>query len=728
MSQMDWKYLRELAAGTLQDVSIAVGDTLRNALYKLQGQTDALKTRASALERNVQGSVLLDLTGASSPYYMTEEDSQKPVIIFFEAPVGITIYLHDSTQNPVIYKVFNCSNDPINFVLGGETIQLPPIQWSEIGYGFAGGSVLIEHPGTVEMGNYGDITVSSNGSVWAINNAVIDYAKLTTGLKNLIDGKIDATQKGAANGVAPLNSSQKIDSIYLPDSVLGNLKFKGTWDASTNVITSADPALNGQPIPAAASGNEGYYFIISVAGATNVSGITDWKVGDWCLSYGTSWAKIDNTDSVSSVNGQTGTVVLGSDNISEGAANLYFTTARAIAAITNATHGTMVNAAGSKSTPALADLFGLMDSASSFIQKKISYQELRSALAGYFATLYLALPGANGIAVRTSATTAAARSIVGTANQVDVANGDGVAANPTLSLPVAIIAPGSIKVTTTLDVGATGSSFPGWIAQFTANANTYSQISHQNKSAGASASGDLIVTADDGTDTTHYIDLGINSSGYANAGWTVSGARDGYLYTATTHLSIGTAAAKDLIFHTGGTLAENIRLRIMSNGEWRLNNGGSGNPNEVLTCKGSGLPPVWQVPTLDTYNYNTTTDYRVTSTSYAVVNAAVRLTGLPAGKYFIICVAQLAADDSNVDAWLGIHAGTSGSTTLATGGEAPVRPRQSATLYPTYAYEIPVTVFGWATITAGQVIEPKVKSSSGAVDILNCSITAMRIG
>jgi hypothetical protein len=49
---------------------------------------------------------------------------------------------------------------------------------------------------------------------------------------------------------------------------------------------------------------------VSTAGSTNIDGITDWRIGDWILSYGTAWTKIDNTDAVSSVNGATGIVVL----------------------------------------------------------------------------------------------------------------------------------------------------------------------------------------------------------------------------------------------------------------------------------------------------------------------------------------------------------------------------------------------------------------------------------
>ena len=77
-------------------------------------------------------------------------------------------------------------------------------------------------------------------------------------------------------------------TTQLPTSVLGTIKFKGTWNANTNVITSSDPDINNVNMPTAESSNEGWYFIVGTAGTTGI--ITDlgtevdWKVGDWILS------------------------------------------------------------------------------------------------------------------------------------------------------------------------------------------------------------------------------------------------------------------------------------------------------------------------------------------------------------------------------------------------------------------------------------------------------------
>ena len=99
------------------------------------------------------------------------------------------------------------------------------------------------------------------------------------------------------------------------------------------------------------------------------------------------------------------------------------------------------------------------------------------------------------------------------------------------------------------------------------NLSGYTQINMKNFNAGALASGDYVVTADNGTETTNYIDMGINSSTYNDAAFTIGSALDGYLYTTGGDLLIGTATANGYInFFTDGTLAANQRMVISSTG------------------------------------------------------------------------------------------------------------------------------------------------------------------
>ena len=103
--------------------------------------------------------------------------------------------------------------------------------------------------------------------------------------------------------------------------------------------------------------------------------------------------------------------------------------------------------------------------------------------------------------------------------------------------------------------------------QSAGSVNNYLSIDIQNQSAGASASSDFIATANNGTDTTQYIDMGVNGSGYSVGTWTINGANDGYLYTSTGNLAIGTATSgKNLVLFAGGTLLANGIVTVSSTG------------------------------------------------------------------------------------------------------------------------------------------------------------------
>lgn len=86
--------------------------------------------------------------------------------------------------------------------------------------------------------------------------------------------------------------------------LLGGLSYRGAWDASTN-----------SPTLTSGAGTNGFYYVVSVNGSTNLDGITDWKMGDWAIFNGTVWQKIDQTNTVLSVNGQTGAVALNADDV-----------------------------------------------------------------------------------------------------------------------------------------------------------------------------------------------------------------------------------------------------------------------------------------------------------------------------------------------------------------------------------------------------------------------------
>ena len=76
------------------------------------------------------------------------------------------------------------------------------------------------------------------------------------------------------------------------------------------------------------------------------------------------------------------------------------------------------------------------------------------------------------------------------------------------------------------------------IAYFESNNDQYAQVNITNKNSDVAASTDLVLTADNGTEFVHYVDLGINSSTYA--GGFVGRENDAYLLNVGNDLYVGT--------------------------------------------------------------------------------------------------------------------------------------------------------------------------------------------
>jgi hypothetical protein len=94
-------------------------------------------------------------------------------------------------------------------------------------------------------------------------------------------GKVTSVTAGTAN-------TDAVNLQQLNNATTGVLVYQGTWNASSN-----------SPTLTSGVGTPGYYYIVDTDGATNLDGITDWKVGDWAIfaeaGATDTWQKIDNT-------------------------------------------------------------------------------------------------------------------------------------------------------------------------------------------------------------------------------------------------------------------------------------------------------------------------------------------------------------------------------------------------------------------------------------------------
>lgn len=65
-------------------------------------------------------------------------------------------------------------------------------------------------------------------------------------------------------------------------NAIGALNYKGTWNADTN-----------SPTLTSGVGVKGDYYVVSVAGTTNLDGTDFWGVGDWAVFNGAIWQRVE---------------------------------------------------------------------------------------------------------------------------------------------------------------------------------------------------------------------------------------------------------------------------------------------------------------------------------------------------------------------------------------------------------------------------------------------------
>lgn len=124
------------------------------------------------------------------------------------------------------------------------------------------------------------------------------------------------------------NDLKKITLADLIDEVESNinpLTFQGIWDANTNL-----------PLLSSSMGFEGDFYVVTVAGSTNLDGITTWNVGDQALFQGGVWNRVPSAPvNVNSVFGRIGNVVAQANDYTWGQIDKTVST---ITDITNRSH------------------------------------------------------------------------------------------------------------------------------------------------------------------------------------------------------------------------------------------------------------------------------------------------------------------------------------------------------------------------------------------------------
>ena len=119
-----------------------------------------------------------------------------------------------------------------------------------------------------------------------VSGTTATFTTFSGDLNGTINTATTAVTKGNAVNDTTVATTAFVQNVI--GTIPAGLVFQGTWNASTNT-----------PTLASGTGTTGHFYIVSVAGSTNLDGVTDWEVGDWAvfIEQGASdqWEKIDNS-------------------------------------------------------------------------------------------------------------------------------------------------------------------------------------------------------------------------------------------------------------------------------------------------------------------------------------------------------------------------------------------------------------------------------------------------
>jgi hypothetical protein len=340
-----------------------------------------------------------------------------------------------------------------------------------------------------------------------------------------------------------------LKTVASAGATTGTLTYAGTWNASTNTptLTSSVGTLNN-------------YYVVSVAGSTNLNGITTWNVGDWAIFNGSVWERVlgGTTESFANIAVTTATGYL----FANGSNLVSATTTIPVANVTGAVPNT-VNVLVSGLLTGGGALTGNVT---------VGLANVPNANVTGLGTM--ATQNANNVTITGGTENGVSYSNVaitsGTENAVSYSNVTIVSGTATLtSINLAYSGASSSVGPINVGGGMAGGPDTGLVGTFVGSANNYTYMFQQNTSNGTAAYSTYTIATND---YSAYANFGINNNAFvgspANA---FNSARNAYWYSHGSDAVFGSYTANAVHFIANGGTSTSDAMTINANNTVTIN-------------------------------------------------------------------------------------------------------------------------------------------------------------